>query len=158
MKKQLNTYVFGIVVLSTVFFSLQNAYAWVAARGGYHGRGFVAAGGGYHGGYYHHDGCYGCGAAGLAVGAMAGAAIANASKPTVVVQQPAVVVQQPATVVQQPAVVTHGNYPIGTQLANLPAGSKSMEVNGVHYYQSGPTWFKPYFGSSGVYYEAVAAP
>ena len=33
-----------------------------------------------------------------------------------------------------------------------------MVVNGVHYYQSGPTWYKPYYGSSGVYYEVVPAP
>ena len=151
--KKLNKYVAGTVLLSSVFFSLQNANAWVAARGGYGGRGFVAAGGGYHGGYYHGGGCYGCGAAGLAVGAMAGAAIVSASRPasTVYVQQPTVVVQQPTTVV-------HGNYPIGTQFAELPAGTKSMVVNGVNYYQSGSVWFKPYFGSSGVYYEVVTAP
>ena len=31
-------------------------------------------------------------------------------------------------------------------------------VNGTTYYQAGPTWYKPYFGSSGVYYEVVPAP
>ena len=154
--KKINNYIVGIVVLSSVFFSLQSANAWVAARGGYGGRGFVA-GGGYHGGFYHGwdyhgGGCYGCGAAGLAIGAMAGAAIVNASRPsTVYVQQPAVVVQQPATVVS-------GNYPIGTQFATLPAGARSMVVNGGNYYQDGSVWYKPYFGSSGVYYEVVPAP
>ncbi len=148
--KKLNKYVVGIVVLSSVFFSLQNANAWVAARGGYGGRGFVAAGRGYHGGFYHGGGyhaggCYGCGAAGLAIGAMAGAAIVSASKPT-------------AVYVQQPAVVVSGNYPLGTQFAALPAGARSMVVNGSNYYQSGSVWFKPYFGSSGVYYEVVPAP
>ena len=90
---------------------------------------------------------------------MAGAAIANASKPaTVVVQQPAYVVQQPSYVVQQPAYVVQGNLPVGTQVASLPPGASSMVVNGTNYYQSGPTWYKPYFGSSGVYYEVVPAP
>ena len=88
-----------------------------------------------------------------AVGVMAGAAIASASHPTTVV------VQQPATVVvQQPSYVVQGNLPIGTQVAALPPGSASMVVNGTNYYQSGPTWYKPYFGSSGVYYEVVPAP
>jgi hypothetical protein len=40
----------------------------------------------------------------------------------------------------------------------LPPGANSMVVNGVHYYQAGPTWYKPYYGSSGVYYEVVPAP
>ena len=48
--------------------------------------------------------------------------------------------------------------PFGTQLAALPGGARSMVVNGVNYYQAGPTWYKPYFGSSGVYYEVVPAP
>jgi hypothetical protein len=74
-----------------------------------------------------------------------GAAIANASRPaTVVVQQPATVV------VQQPAYYTQGNLPMGTQLAALPPASTSMVVNGVNDYQSGPSWYKPYFGSSRV--------
>ena len=48
--------------------------------------------------------------------------------------------------------------PLGTQVAALPGGSRSMVVNGVNYYQAGPTWYKPYYGSSGVYYEVVPAP
>ena len=69
------------------------------------------------------------------------------------------VVQQPA---YYPPVGTtyypQDNVPLGTQVAHLPSGVKSLVVNGVHYYQSGPTWYKPYFGSSGVYYEVVPAP
>ena len=153
--KQVKTYILSLAVTASLLAPVHDANAWVAA-GGYHG------GAVYHGGSYYHGGggCYGCGAAGLAVGVMAGAAIANASKPTtVVVQQPAYVVQQPATVVvQQPAYVVQGNLPVGTQVASLPPGSSSMVVNGTNYYQSGPTWYKPYFGSSGVYYEVVPAP
>ena len=69
-----------------------------------------------------------------------------------------VVVAQPAYVAPQPVYVAQGNVPIGTQYAALPSGAQSMVVNGVNYYQSGPTWYKPYFGSSGVYYEVVPAP
>ena len=154
--KQMKTLVLGLAVTASLLTPLHQANAWVAA-GGYHG---AVAVGGYHGGaYYHGGGCYGCGAAGLAVGVMAGAAIANASKPaTVVVQQPTYVVQQPSYVVQQPAYVVQGNLPVGTQVASLPPGASSMVVNGTNYYQSGPTWYKPYFGSSGVYYEVVPAP
>ena len=144
--KQMKTHILGLAVMASLLAPVPDANAWVAA-GGYHG------GAVYHGGaYYHGGGCYGCGAAGLAVGVMAGAAIANASKPTTVV------VQQPAYVVQQPAYVVQGNLPIGTQVATLPPGASSMVVNGANYYQSGPTWFKPYFGSSGVYYEVVPTP
>jgi hypothetical protein len=154
--KQPKTTLLGLAVVASLLVPLTDANAWVAAGGyrgfgGYHG---AVAVGGYHGGaYYHGGGCYGCGAAGLAVGMMAGAAIASASHPaTVVVQQPATVV------VQQPAYVVQGNLPIGTQVASLPPGSSSMVVNGTNYYQSGPTWYKPYFGSSGVYYEVVPTP
>lgn len=156
--KQLKTYLLGLAVLASVVVPLQDASAWVAAGRGYGGRGFVAAGGGYHGAYlggYHGGGCYGCGAAagavaGLAVGAMAGAAIASASHP--------VYVQQPTVVVQQPVYSMPGNQPIGTQFATLPPGSRNMVVNGVTYYQNGANWYKPYYGSNGVYYEVVVAP
>ena len=154
--KQIKNCVFGLAALASIIVPLQDANAWVAAGRGYGGRGFVAGGGGYHGAYYggyHGGGCYGCGAAaGLAVGAMAGAAIANASRPSTVY------VQQPAVVVQQPTYVTQDNIPLGTQFAALPAGARSMVVNGVNYYQSGPVWYKPYFGSNGAYYEVVSAP
>ena len=43
-----------------------------------------------------------------------------------------------------------GNVPIGTQYAALPSGAQSMVVNGVNYYQSGPTWYKPYFAGKTV--------
>jgi hypothetical protein len=59
-------------------------------------------------------------------------------------------------VAPQPVYVAQGYVPIGTQFAVLPSGAQSMIVNGVNYYQRGPTWYKPYFGSSGVYYEGSA--
>ena len=155
--RQLKTLALGIALSASGLAPLHDANAWVAA-GGWHG-GYYHGAAYYHPPYYHPpSACYGCGAAagaaaGLAVGAMAGAAIASASRPaTVVVQQPAPVI------VQQPTYYTQGNLPIGTQVAALPPGSASMVVNGVNYYQSGATWYKPYFGSSGVYYEVVPAP
>lgn len=150
--KQIKTLVLGVAVVAGSLIPLSAANAWIAAAGGWRG-GAVAVGGfhPYHP-YYRPAGCYGCGAAAGAVAGMAvGAAIADASRPAVVVQQPAVVVQAPPVIVQS-------GMPLGTQLAALPGDARSMVVNGVHYYQSGPTWYKPYFGSSGVYYEVVPAP
>lgn len=161
--KQIKTLVLGIAATAGALVPLADANAWVAAGRGYGGRGFVAAGG-YHGGAYYHGGvyyhpayhptgCYGCGAVVGAVAGMAvGAAIASTARPATIV------VAQPAYVAPQPVYVAQGNVPIGTQYAALPSGAQSMVVNGVNYYQSGPTWYKPYFGSSGVYYEVVPAP
>ena len=123
----------------------------VAAARGWGGRGAVAVGG-YHGGYYHAGGCYGCGAAAGAVAGLAvGAAIASSARPTTVV------VNQPAYYPAVSPYYPQGNLVIGTQVAYLPPGSNSMVVNGVNYYQSGPTWYKPYYGSSGVYYEVFCS-
>ncbi len=154
---QIKTLILAIAAMAGVLAPLADAKAWVAAGRGYGGRGFVAAGG-YHGGAYYHPayhpaGCYGCGAAAGAVAGLAvGAAVASAARPATVV------VTQPAYIAPQPVYVAQGYVPIGTQFAALPAGAQSMVVNGTNYYQSGPTWYKPYFGSNGVYYEAVPAP
>ena len=151
--KQIKTLILGVAVIAATLVPLSSANAWVAAAGGW--RGGAVAVGGYHPyhPYYRPAGCYGCGAAAGAVAGMAvGAAIADANRP------PTVVVQQPAVVVQQPVYPVQANMPLGTQLATLPGGARSMVVNGVNYYQYGPTWYKPYFGSSGVYYEVVPAP
>lgn len=155
--KSIKTLSLSLAVMAGALLPLSDANAWVAARGGW-GRGGVAVGG-FHGGYAggYHGGCYGCGAAVGAVAGMAvGAAIASSAQPA---YPSTVVVQQPAPVyVQQPTYVTQGNLPLGTQVATVPAGSNSMVVNGTNYYQYGATWYKPYFGSSGVYYEVVPAP
>ncbi|MGO4394866.1 hypothetical protein AB4Z46_26260 [Variovorax sp. M-6] len=151
--KQIKTLFLGGAFISAMLVPLSSANAWVAAAGGW--RGGAVAVGGYHPyhPYYRPAGCYGCGAAAGAVAGMAvGAAMADAYRP------PTVVVQQPAVVVPQPVYPVQANMPLGTQLATLPGGARSMVVNGVNYYQFGPTWYKPYFGSSGVYYEVVPAP
>jgi hypothetical protein len=48
--------------------------------------------------------------------------------------------------------------PLGAEVTTLPPGCKAHIVNGVQLYQCGDTWYKPYFGGSGVYYEVVPQP
>jgi hypothetical protein len=48
--------------------------------------------------------------------------------------------------------------PVGSTVPALPGGCIPSTVKGVAYYQCGTTWFRPYFGSSGVYYKVVAQP
>ena len=86
--------------------------------------------------------------AGMAVGTMVGAAAANnnnSGSTTVVVENP------PQTQYQQ-------QVQVGNQSAMLPSGSQARSVNGAVYYQNGDTWYRPYFGTNGVYYEVVPAP
>jgi len=85
--------------------------------------------------------------AGMAVGAAIGAAASQPS--TIIVEQPA------ATVVQQtaPAATAYG-----TQVTQLPGGCTSQNVHGIMAYQCGSTWYRPYFGANGVYYEVVSPP
>jgi len=88
--------------------------------------------------------CWRCGYAvpaygGFAAGALLGAEAEAAAQP---------VVAQP--VVAQPT--------IGTAVAVLPPGCQQMNVNGKNYYQCGATWYHPYFGAGGVYYEVVPVP
>jgi hypothetical protein len=87
--------------------------------------------------------------AGLVVGTALGAVAVGAAQPdTIVVEQPS------QTVIQQ----VPASLPIGTQVASLPPGSKGTNVEGTLYYQFNGTWYKPYFGGSGVYYQVVQPP
>ncbi|MDM0113704.1 hypothetical protein QTI66_16210 [Variovorax sp. J22R133] len=149
--KHIRNLTLGVAIAAAGLIPLSSANAWVAAAGGY--RGGAVAVGGFHPAY-RPAGCYGCGAAVGAVAGMAvGAAVASAARPaTVVVAQPMPVVVEP------PPYAVVGNVPLGSQVAALPSGTQSMVVNGVTFYQHGPTWYKPYFGSSGVYYQVVPAP
>jgi hypothetical protein len=152
--KHIRKIVLGASALAGLLLPLADANAWVAAAGGWRG-GAVAVGGyhPYYHPYYHPSGCYGCGAAVGAVAGMAvGAAVATAATAPVYVAPP------PTVVVQQPAYVVQGALPVGTQVAAIPSGARRMVVNGNDYYQFGPTWYKPYYGSSGVYYEVVPVP
>ncbi len=82
-------------------------------------------------------------AAGAIAGLAVGAAINEANQPP-----PVVVYQQPVSAL--PA--------YGTQVTMLPPGSVAVNVNGTVEYECGPVWYRPYFASSGVYYEVVPPP
>lgn len=136
------------------------AGAWV----GYHGGGFVRGplggtaawhrggwgGAAWHGDPVYHGGCWGCaagaaaaaGAVGLAAGAAIGSAATAASAPVVAVPQP-VYVASPA---------------IGTQVVTLPGDCTNAVVSGATYYKCGDVFYKPRFGSNGVYYTVVSNP
>lgn len=96
----------------------------------------------YYGGGYSGGDVAAAGIAGLAVGAMAGAAAASSNNPAVVVQQ---------TMAPAPL-------PLGTSMTYLPGGCVSISYSSVQYYQCGPNWFRGFFGSNGAYYQVVPAP
>ena len=139
-------------------------------RPGEHGSGEYHGGGhGGHGGHhdnhnnnnnttnnYYGDGGWGWGwgaaddaLAGMAVGAMIGAAASQPS--TVIIEQP------PAGPSGQQA-SSNAKHSIGTQVTTIPPGAVSKNVNGVLAYECKGVWYRPYFGSSGVYYVVVSPP
>ena len=85
--------------------------------------------------------------AGMAMGTMMGAAMAQPT--TVVVQQPA------TTVIQQ---VSPAAPPIGSQVTVLPGVCSAENVQGIMAYQCGSSWYRPFFGANGVYYQVVSPP
>ncbi len=120
-----------------------NTAAW--NRGGSYYRPPVHAygyrGGAYYGGNYGYSSgqVAAAGVAGLAVGAMAGAAVANSNQPS----NTTVIVQQPAS-----------SWAIGTNLNNLPVGCNSVIFNSIQFFQCGSGWIRAYSG----YYQVVPAP
>jgi hypothetical protein len=99
--------------------------------------------------------------AGLAAGAAIGAATKPAVvvAPTPIVVNPAPVVVSPAPVVVNPALmVVAPAVPIGSIYYSLPYGAQSANINGVQYYVANNVYYRPYFGSNGVYYQVVANP
>lgn len=118
------------------------SHSYGGAYGGYHGYGYHPP---YYSSGYSGGDVAAAGIAGLAVGAMAGAAMASQPPPpptTVVIQQP-----------MAPAPLT-----LGMSMAYLPGGCVNINLSSGQYYECGPNWFKPYFGSNGVYYQVVPAP
>src|SRR5262249_5217446 len=81
------------------------------------------------------------GFAGFAAGAAVGAAVA---RPTVVAAPPPVVVAPPVR--------------YGSIYYSLPSGTQDTYVGGQEYYVFAGTYYQPFCGSNGVYYEAVAPP
>jgi len=124
--------------------------AWIAYRGGccWHG--------GYHCGGVSTGTAVAAGFAGLATGAMIGSAVARANTPTYVVAPTPVV--YPAPYYAAPPVVVPAVAAVGSIYYSLPAGAQSANINGTQYYVVGNTYYRPYFGSNGVYYEVVANP
>jgi len=131
--------------------------AWVVAGRGAYGRvGFSGAC--WHGGW----GCGGvstgtaaaAGFAGLAAGAMIGSAVARANTPAYVVAP----TYATSYYVAPPPVVVAPGEPIGSIYYSLPYGAQSANINGVQYYVLGGTYYRPYFGNNGVYYEVVPNP
>ena len=94
------------------------------------------------------------GMAGLATGALIGSAVAHANTPTYV----AAPVYTTPYYYPPPPVVVPVAAPVGSIYYSLPAGAQSANINGTQYYVLGNTYYRPYFGNNGVYYEVVANP
>jgi len=123
---------------------------------------------------YYASGCYGCAAAaGAVVGMATGAAIASASSAAASSNAYAAGVAAGSSntaaatagaynagVAAGAAAATPpgGNYVMGLNYAALPPGTAMIPKNGVTYYLSGNTWFKPSYGANGVYYTVVPTP
>ena len=107
---------------------------------------------------YYSSGCSGCAvAAGAVVGMAAGAAVASAN--TASAYNAGVVAG--ASAASMPVVArapAPGSYPVGYNYAALPPGASQVNVRGSTYYLSGNTWFQPFFGANGAYYQVVPAP
>jgi len=126
-------------------------HGWVAYRGGccWHG--------GYSCGGVSTGTAVAAGFAGLAAGALNGSAAARASQPAVVVA-PTPVYAAPYPYYTAPPVVVPATAGIGSIYYSLPPGAQSANINGTQYYVLGNTYYRPYFGSNGAYYEVVANP
>jgi hypothetical protein len=150
-------------VPSQAWVSYCHAGGWGHASYGHVGYTHVGWGGAcWHGGWNCGGVSTGtavaAGMAGLATGAMIGSAASKTYVPPVVVA-PAPVVVAPAPVVVMPAaVVVQPAIPIGSIYYALPADAKGANINGVEYYVANNVYYRPYFGSNGVYYQVVANP
>jgi hypothetical protein len=57
-----------------------------------------------------------------------------------------------------PPVVVPAVAAVGSIYYSLPPGAQSANINGTQYYVLGSTYYRPYFGNNGVYYEVVPNP
>jgi hypothetical protein len=125
-------------------------HAWVAYR--HAGWGGCCWHAGYSCGGVSTGTAVAAGFAGLAVGA----AVARPYAPAGVVASTPV---YPAPYYYTaPPVVVAPSAPIGSVYYSLPAGAQSANINGTQYYVLGGTYYRPYFGSNGVYYQVVPNP
>ena len=133
------------------------AHGWVAAGRGRPVRPPPGRPPAYHGGYSCGGVSTGTAVAAGIAGLAVGAAIARNNQPTVVVA-PAPVYVTPVYVAPPPPVVVVPTAAVGSIFTTLPAGAKSVNINGTQYYLLGTTCYRPFFGSNGVYYQVVASP
>ena len=99
---------------------------------------------------YYSSGCAGCAvAAGAVVGMAAGAAVASANTASA---------YNAGVAAGVTAASAPRGYSTGVSYASLPPGSSQVNVRGTVYYLSGNTWFQPFFGANGAYYQVVPAP
>jgi hypothetical protein len=95
---------------------------------------------------YAHPAPYGAAVvAGVAVGAVVGAAVTPSTA-------------QPATVVVPPPAQYGGALSMGAQLQRLPDGCRSVIVSTLSYYQCESTWIRPYMVGPNVAYIVVPPP
>ena len=145
-----------MIVMAAILIALPRFDSVYARGGGGHGGG--GWGGGGHGGgrnehnnNFHRGNDWGWGAAdGAIAGLAAGAIIADENQP------PTIIVEQQSDNTEQQS--ASGSTAYGTQVTVLPPGSVARNVNGTVLYECGSVWYKPYFGSNGVYYEVVPPP
>lgn len=100
------------------------------------------------GGWYRYGAADDALAGMMMVTAMGAVTARSAESNTVVIEEPA------APAAQQPPAIPS----IGAQVLTLPQGCQDRNVGGTLYYQSGSAWYRPYFGSGGVYYQVVQPP
>ncbi len=104
---------------------------------------------------YVGDGYDGCGDCGATADALAGMAMVTAVGAEVSAAQKQQAPQNTTIVVQGSPVAS---VPVGTQSGSLPPGCQNVAVNNAQFYQCGSSWYKPFFGPTGVYYQAVQSP
>ena len=85
---------------------------------------------------------------------MIGSAVARANTPAYVV---APTYATPYYGAPAPVVMAPGA-PVGSIYYSLPYGAQSAYINGEQYYVLGGTYYRPYFGNNGVYYQVVPNP
>ncbi len=112
------------------------------------------------------SGCYNCGgwstagaaATGVAVGVVAGAAVASANNTATAQNAYNAGYVAGATTAPPPPAPVHTSFEMGAIYAALPAGCIKPKVQSGTYYMCGNTWFQPSYGANGVYYRVVPAP
>ena len=114
---------------------------------------------------YYGAGCYNCSSgstagaalAGAAVGVAVGAAVASSNSAAATSNAYAQGYNAGASN-STTVVVASPTYVVGQLTTVLPPGCITTAVAGRTYYLYGNTWFAPYYGAGGLYYQVVPAP